>query len=130
MTSLSAREFRFATFLNRMRAAIGEIWYPSVEAAIRERDPEGKNVFFRERTVVLFLFLGPSGELRRLSVAESSQIPFVDEVAMAAVRRAQPFENPPRAMFGPNGEARVPFAFTVFPFDRGGALRWRPPSVP
>jgi TonB family protein len=126
-TWLSSREFRFATFLNQMRRAIGEVWYPSVEAAIRERDPEGTGFFYRERTVVLYLTLGTSGELRRLSVAESSQIPFVDEVAVEAVRKAQPFSNPPRAMFGPEGEARVPFAFTVLPFERRGVVRWRAP---
>lgn len=126
-TALSSREFRFATFLNQMRSAIGDVWYPSVEAAIRERDPEGKSFFYRERTVVLVLTLGPEGELRRLSVSESSQVPFVDEVAVAAVRKAQPFSNPPRAMFGPEGEARVPFAFTVFPFEHRGVLRWRQP---
>ncbi|HEX9050954.1 MAG TPA: energy transducer TonB, partial [Anaeromyxobacter sp.] len=128
-TALSSREFRFATFLNQMRNAIGEIWYPSVEAAIRARDPEGRDVFFRERTVVLELTLGPSGELRRLAVAESSDVAFVDAVAIAAVRKAQPFSNPPRAMFGPRGEARIPFAFTVFPFERGGLLRWRAPAA-
>lgn len=126
-TALSSREFRFATFLNRMRSAIGDVWYPTVETAIRERDPEGRDVFFRERTVVLELTLGPSGELRRLRIAESSEVPFVDEVAVAAVRKAQPFSNPPRAMFGPGGEARIPFAFTVFPFERRGVVRWRPP---
>ena len=126
-TSLSSREFRFATFLNQMRRAIGDVWYPSVEAAIRERDPEGRDVFYRERTVVLELTLGPSGELRRLAVAESSQVPFIDEVALAAVRKAQPFSNPPRAMFGPQGEARIPFAFTIFPFDRRGMVRWTRP---
>jgi TonB family protein len=127
-TALSSREFRFATFLNQMRSAIGDVWYPSVETAIRERDPEGKDVFFRERTVVLELTLGPSGELRRLAIAESSRVPFVDEVAVAAVRKAQPFSNPPHAMFGPGGEARIPFAFTVFPFDRRGVVQWRPPA--
>jgi TonB family protein len=127
-TALSSREFRFATFLNQMRSAIGEIWYPSVEAAIRERDPDGRDVFYRERTVVLELTLGPSGEVRRLHVAASSEVPFVDEVAVAAVRKAQPFSNPPRAMFGPAGEARIPFAFTVFPFEHRGVVRWRAPA--
>jgi TonB family protein len=129
-TALSAREFRFATFLNQMRNAIGEHWYPSVAEAIRAHDPEGREVFYRERTVVLHLTLGPSGELRSLAVAESSHVDFVDAVAVAAVRRAQPFANPPRALFGPDGEARIPFAFTVFPFERRPTLRWRPPRAP
>jgi TonB family protein len=129
-TALSAREFRFATFLNQMRNEIGEHWYPSVAEAIRERDPEGKEVFYRERTVVLHLTLGPSGDLRGLTIAESSRVDFVDAVAVASVRRAQPFANPPRALFGPDGEARVPFAFTVYPFDRRPAVRWRQPVGP
>lgn len=126
-TWLASREFRFATFLNQMRRAIAEFWYPSVERAIRERDPEGTDVFYRERTVVLHLTLDRSGSVRRLSIAESSDVAFVDEVALEAVRAAQPFANPPRAMFGDGGEARVPFAFTVFPFERKGVVRWSAP---
>ncbi len=126
-TWLEAREFRFATFLNQMRRAIGEVWYPRVRTVARQRDPEGTSVFFRPRTVVLAVTLDAAGRVKTLSVLESSTVDFLDEVAIAAVREAQPFPNPPHAMFERDGEARVPFAFTVFPAERGGTVRWRPP---
>lgn len=126
-TFLDSREFRYATFLNQMRREIGDVWYPRVRAVVRGRDPEGSAIFYRERTVVLAVTLGASGEVRALSVLRSSDVDFVDAIAVASVREAQPFANPPRAMFEGAEEVRIPFAFTIYPADRGGALRWRAP---
>jgi len=127
-TWLESREFRFATYLNQMRREIGEEWYPRVRDAVRGRDPEGESFFYRERTVVLGIAVAPSGDVKGLSVLESSKIPFVDEIAIASVREAQPFPNPPRAMFEEGAEVRVPFAFTIYPAEGRGAVRWRAPS--
>jgi TonB family protein len=129
-TWLSSREFRFATYLNQMRREIGDEWYPRVRAAVRDRDPSGGSFFYRERTVVLSLALDPSGELKDVSVLRSSTLPFVDEIAIASVRQAQPFPNPPRAMFEEGAPVRVPFAFTIYPAEGRGVLRWRPPFAP
>ncbi len=129
-TWLRSREFRFATFLNQMRGEIGDEWYPRVRAAIDARDPHGESFFYKERTVVLGIALAPSGEVKALSVLQSSTIPFLDEIAMASVREAQPFPNAPRAMFEDGPEVRVPFSFTVYPASGGGAVRWRAPVRP
>jgi TonB family protein len=80
--------------------------------------------------VVLAVTLDASGELRDLSVVRSSAVDFVDRIAMASVREAQPFPNPPQGLFEGQERARIPFAFTIYPAERRPALRWRPPDRP
>src|SRR5512138_985606 len=46
-TNLETREFKYATFLNRMRGAIGDEWYPRVRKASHERDPDGSMFFYK-----------------------------------------------------------------------------------
>jgi TonB family protein len=126
-TWLQAREFKYATYINRMRQGIGQQWYPRVREAVRERDPDGASFLYKERTVVLGLTIDTEGNVKDLSVLESSSVDFFDRVAVASVRAAQPFPNPPLGMFRSEGEVRIPFFFTMYPSDRA-ALFWRAPT--
>jgi TonB family protein len=126
-TWLQSREFKYATYINRMRQGIGQQWYPRVRDAVRERDPDGSAILYKERTVVLGLTIDTEGNVTDLSVMESSSIEFFDRVAVASVRAAQPFPNPPLGMFRSEGEVRIPFFFTMYPSDRA-ALFWRAPT--
>jgi TonB family protein len=126
-TWLQAREFKYATYMFQLRDAIGRQWFPRVNDAAKDRDPEGKSVLYRERTVVLALVLDPSGNLKDCSVVQSSNVPFLDRVAMSSVEAAQPFPNPPAGMFNAEPTVRIPFAFTVYPGDRHGGIFWRVP---
>jgi TonB family protein len=127
-TWLNAREFKYATFMNRMRNDIAQQWYPRVRDAANQRDPEGKVFFWRERTVVLALVLDTSGNVKDMSVTQSSNVDFFDRVAMSSVRAAQPFPNPPSGMFHGEEQVRIPFSFTMFPGNAHGLLFWRPPT--
>jgi TonB family protein len=127
VTALNTREFKYATYMNQIRRRIGEAWYPRVDEAMRSRDPEGKSFFYKERTVTLGVTLDLSGRVTDLDVLETSNIDFYDRLAIASVRQAQPFLNPPPGMFEHDGLARFPFSFTVYPADRRGVLFWRPP---
>lgn len=127
-TWLRSREFRYATFMNQMRREIGEEWYPRVREAQHDRDPDGSMFFYKERTVVLGLTIDTDGNVKDLSVMQSSTIDFFDRVAVTSVRAAQPFPNPPRGMFHSGEEVRIPFAFTLYPGSRRGAVLWRSPQ--
>jgi protein TonB len=127
-TWLQAREFKYATFMNRMRSEIRQEWIPRVRDAQHQRDPDGSLFFYKERTVVLGLTLDTDGNVRDLSVLESSSVEFFDRVAVTSVRAAQPFPNPPRGMFRSEPEVRIPFSFTMYPGDGRAALFWRPPA--
>jgi TonB family protein len=128
-TWLQSREFKYATFINRMRSEIGQAWYPRVRDAVRERDPDGRLYLYKERTVELGITIDTDGNVRDLSVLQSSSIEFFDRVAVASVRAAQPFPNPPRGMFQSDDQVRIPFFFTMYPAG-GQALFWRPPAHP
>jgi TonB family protein len=127
-TWLESREFKYATFMNRMRREIGQQWYPRVGDAQRQRDPDGSLFFYRERTVVVGLTMDTAGNVKDLSVMQSSNLDFFDRIAVSSVRAAQPFPNPPRGMFHGDGDVRIPFSFTMFPGDRRAMLFWRPPT--
>src|SRR6266540_3729400 len=129
-TWLQSREFKYATFMNRMRREIGQQWYPRVRDAQRQRDPAGSVFFYRERTVVIGLTMDTDGNVKDLSVMQSSNLDFFDRIAVSSVQAAQPFPNPPRGMFHGDGGVRIPFSFTMFPGDRRGMVFWRPPSEP
>jgi TonB family protein len=125
-TSLNTRDFKYATFINRMGQSIGDLWRPRMRDAVEDRDPDGSMFFYRDRTVVLGLTMDLSGRVTDLSILQSSNIDFFDRVAEAAVRSAQPFPNPPPGMFSPDGTARVEFSFTALAARRP-AIRWRMP---
>jgi TonB family protein len=127
VTALNTREFKYATYMNQIRRRIGEAWYPKIDDAMRARDPEGKSFFYKQRTVTVGITLDLAGRVTDLSVIQSSNIDFFDRIAVAAVRQAEPFLNPPPGMFEHDGVARIPFSFTVYPSDRRGSLFWRPP---
>jgi protein TonB len=124
----NAREFKYATFMNRMKSEIAQQWFPRVRDAQRARDPDGSVYFYKERTVVLGLTIDTSGNVKDLSVLQSSNVEFFDRAAMSSVQAAQPFPNPPRGMFHEDQQVRIPFSFTMFPGDRNGLLFWRPPA--
>ncbi|WP_242336537.1 MULTISPECIES: energy transducer TonB [Anaeromyxobacter] len=128
VTALNTREFKYATFFNQVRREIGADWYPRVRAAVRERDPEFKHFFYKERTVVVSVTLDRSGHVTDLSVLQSSNVDFFDRVAMASVRQAQPFPNPPGGLFGSEPTTRVPFTFTLYPSDRRPFVMWERPE--
>ncbi|WP_242344831.1 energy transducer TonB family protein [Anaeromyxobacter terrae] len=128
VTALNTREFKYATFFNQLRREIGADWYPRVRAAVRERDPEFKHFFYKERTVVVGVTLDRAGHVTDLSVLQSSNVDFFDRVAMASVRQAQPFPNPPGGLFGSEPTTRVPFVFTLYPSDRRPFVMWERPE--
>jgi TonB family protein len=123
-THLNTSTFKFATYVNQMRDEIGQEWVPRVRAAARARDPDASMFFYRDRTVALGITLDSDGRVKDLSVLETSNVDFFDRVALDSVQAAQPFPNPPRALFGEGGEARLAFTFTLYSGDSRPRLRW------
>ncbi|MBS2030360.1 MAG: TonB family protein [Deltaproteobacteria bacterium] len=107
-TFLNTREFKYATFFNRVKQSVGEHWDPSTP--LRSRDPEGKIYAYKDRYTLLTVTLDPSGRLRAVSVEKSSGVEFLDDEAVAAFERAQPFPNPPPGLVD-HGEVHFTFGF-------------------
>ncbi len=109
-TFLNAREWRYASFFNRVKQNVGMTWDPST--AVRRRDPSGQVYLYRDRYTVLSVVLDPRGGLKDIYVEKSCGVDFLDEEAIAAFQRAQPFPNPPVALVDPQrNEIRFSFGF-------------------
>jgi TonB family protein len=110
-TFLNTREFKYAGFYNRFRREMINFWHPFDEW--RRRDPTGNIYGSRERMTVVTITLKPDGSLRETQILQSSGIDFFDQGVLAAVRRGQPYPNPPKGMIGPDGNITFEFGFSV-----------------
>jgi len=120
---LDVRSWKFAGFFNLMKQKVKAKWDPM--AAARERDPTDSRYFNKDRTTVLSVTLNPQGSITDIRVARSSGLDFLDQTAIDAFEKAQPFMNPPPGLADARGDIRFTFGFHVstggggFRFSRG-----------
>ena len=117
-TFLNSRQFKYASFFNRLKRGVSQHWHPMNE--YRRRDPSGNVYGFQRRVTVLSVILSRDGSLKEVRIQESSGLPFLDSEAVNAFHRAQPFPNPPGGLRDSDtGLISFPFGFHV-DFSRGG----------
>ncbi len=109
-TFLNSREFKFAPFFNRLKQTVSEHWRPLDE--LKRRDPTMNIYGGQARTTVVDVVLAQDGSLKSISVQKSCGVDFLDQEAMQAFQRAQPFPNPPKQLVK-NGMVEFPFGFHV-----------------
>ncbi|GAB4300351.1 MAG: hypothetical protein Kow0090_15830 [Myxococcota bacterium] len=109
-TLLNSREFKYATFFNRVKKRIAQNWDP--HTPYRLRDPYGNIYGLKDRYTLLEVKLTPEGDLKKLSVIKASGAPFLDDEALRAVTAAAPFPNPPSGMIE-NNEVTFNFGFVL-----------------
>jgi TonB family protein len=123
-TYLNTREWKYATYFNRMKQALANTWDPST--ALAQRDPDGRRFAYRDRHTVLAVRLDETGSVLHLEVVKSSGVDFLDQIAVDAFRRAQPFTNPPRGLADARGQIEFTFGFYL---ETGGGFRmYRAPT--
>jgi len=110
-TGLNAKKWKFAAFINRVKRAVAEEWHP--DELLSRHDPSGHIYGANDRTTVLKVQLRPDGGIADLQVSRPSGVDFLDDEAMSAFRRAQPFDNPPAGMADSDGFIRFKFGFIV-----------------
>ncbi|MFC1654776.1 energy transducer TonB [Myxococcota bacterium] len=108
-TLLNSKEFRYATFFNRVKRGVSDHWNPG-EVYIRH-DPYGNIYGVKDRYTVLNVVLGSDGELSDVTVARSSGVGFLDDEAVHAFQLASPFPNPPQGLMETDGLIRFQFGF-------------------
>jgi TonB family protein len=108
-TFLNTKEWKYATFFNRVKQAVGRNWDPS--EPLRQRDPTGEIYGGRDRYTILNITLGRDGLVKDIKVQRSCGVDFLDEAAVVSFRRAQPFPNPPPGLMGADGTVTFPFGF-------------------
>jgi TonB family protein len=108
-TFLNTREWKYAGYFNRIKQSVAEHWDPG--SAIRVRDPRGERFLYKDRTTVLAIVLTREGGVKDVRVARTSGVDFLDQTAVDAFEKAQPFLNPPSGLADAQGEIRFSFGF-------------------
>jgi TonB family protein len=108
-TLLNSKEFRYATFFNRVKRGVSDQWNPG-EVYLRH-DPYGNIYGVKDRYTVLNVVLDSQGHLSDVTVARSSGVGFLDDEAVQAFQLASPFPNPPQGLLEDDGSIRFQFGF-------------------
>jgi TonB family protein len=117
-TFLNTREWKYASYFNRIKQQVANTWDPN--RALQLRDPDGSRFAYRDRYTLVAVRLDDRGGLKSVDVVKSSGVDFLDATAAEAFRRAQPFVNPPRGLADHHGEIVFNFGFYI---ETGGGLR-------
>lgn len=111
-TLLDTHRWKYASFFNRLRDDIAQFWDPI--PLLQARDPDGRKNGTKTRRTRLLIILNADGSLHKVSIKRSSNVDYLDEEAIRAVRSAAPFPNPPQGMLDPDdGKLHVPFGFII-----------------
>ncbi len=117
VNQLNSRRWKYASFFNRVRDQVAQQWHPEVVHAAR--DPNGSKYGIKTRVTRLLIRLNPDGSLNKIKVDKSSDVDFLDEEAIRAVRAAHPFANPPAQLVDPEtGFIDFGFGF-IFEIESG-----------
>lgn len=127
-TLLNTREFKYATFFNRVKRGVSNHWNPA--RVYMERDPYGNIYGVRDRYTVLNVELDSGGAVADMNVAHSCGLDFLDEEAMAAFRKASPFPNPPAGLLDERGRIAFQFGFYFEIGDRPAVRVFRSGGYP
>lgn len=109
-TFLSTKEWKYASFFNRVKQSVGMHWNPG--EPLRTRDPTGNIYGGRDRYTVLNVTLTERGNVKEIFVEKSSGLDFLDLEAIKSFERAQPFPNPPPGLV--QADTSVKFSFGFF----------------
>ncbi|QSQ27313.1 energy transducer TonB [Pyxidicoccus parkwayensis] len=119
-TLLNTREWKYASFFNRVKQSVGMHWNPNEQ--LRRRDPTGATYSGKDRYTLLTITLDEKGQLKDVQVDKSSGLDFLDLEAVSSFKRAQPFPNPPPGLLSQDSEVKFQFGFFM---EMGGGPRMR-----
>ncbi|MEO6952792.1 MAG: energy transducer TonB [Polyangia bacterium] len=119
-TALNAKKFKFASFFNRVKRQVQQEWNPATVYV--RHDPTGNVYGVKDRVTVLRVNLSPAGDLIGSNVVSSSGVDFLDDEAVSAFKRSQPYGNPPKELVEADGQIHFTFAFI---FELSGKTSFR-----
>ena len=125
--SLAKRRWLYAEYFHSVKDRVRKQWSPA--GAYRRRDPAGTVYGQQERYTLLGVRMNDDGSLADVWVVHTCGLEWLDETAIEAFARAQPFAPPPRGLVQPNGMVEFSFGF-FFDAKEKGALAPRPGLKP
>ena len=118
-TALNAKQWKFASFFNRVKRQVAQHWRPALQ--YEKRDPTGNIYGSGQWVTLLRIILKPDGSLSSVTVAKPSGLEFLDDEAVEAIKRGSPYPNPPPQLVS---EGVVGFRFGFY-FDVDGGPRMK-----
>jgi TonB family protein len=118
-TWLNTRDFKYSSFYLRIYRAVQQQWDPS--GPLRSRDPYGQRYSQKEWVTGVTVRLDEQGAVKQVTVVRSSGLEFLDNAAVQAFMKAQPFVNPPAALVDSRREIVLPM-WTFHVDTRGPSL--------
>jgi TonB family protein len=117
-TFLNTREWKYASFFNRLKEQVAAQWKPRdvLLGAVRLDD-------FTPRVTIVNVTIDSTGAVIEAEVASGCGYSPLDNEATRAFRRASPFPNPPEGLFENGSTFSFQFGFRV---DAGPRTRVRP----
>jgi TonB family protein len=119
-TALNSKKWAHAAFFNRVKKQVADQWHPDVVYV--QHDPQGNVYGVKDRVTVLRIHLSPDGRMASWTMLQSSGVDFLDDEAIHAFQKAQPFPNPPRALVESDGQIHFNFAFI---FELSGRTQFK-----
>jgi TonB family protein len=95
-TLLNTKRFKYASFFNRVKRAVWENWH--ADRVYSLRDPDGRIYGIKDRLTVLKVSLRADGSLANVIIEKPCGVDFLDDEAVSAFKKAQPFPNPPKGL--------------------------------
>jgi TonB family protein len=119
-TSLNTHAFKHATYFNRLKDAVSAVWSGE---GLRRVDPTGKIYGVQDRITAVLVTIDRSGTVVDLQLKDSSGVEAADDDALQAIRRSQPYPQPPPQLFARDDRYSFTFTFTI---ERGSRnVLWR-----
>ena len=105
-TFLNTKEFKYASFFNRVKRDVTRVWNPMPDW--QREDPTGQLYGHIQKKTLLRVVLDGEGTVVDVKVARSSTIEFLDKAAVNAFWNCRQFPNPPKGLVVDN---KVDFYF-------------------
>jgi len=107
--SETAKRQAYAAYFKALSEQVRKHWSPA--DLYRQHDPDGTIYGGQDRYTLLEVLLGEDGWLKDVWVVHSCGLEWLDEVALDAFWKAQPFEPPPHELLRPSRMAKFGLGF-------------------
>lgn len=109
---LDSWQWQQHSFFYRLKQKIAQNWHPQKQMYMF--DPQGNLLGSKDRATLIKVTIDNKGNLIKAHITKSSDVAYLDEEALSAIKLAQPFINPPKELFIKDSLFSFDFGFFVY----------------
>lgn len=110
--NINAWQWQQHSFFYRLKKRIAQNWHPRKQ--IQAFDPQGNLLGVKDRITLMRIVIDQKGNIIEAYITKSSDVAYLDQEAMTAIKLAQPFINPPKELFIKSSLFSFDFGFFVY----------------